>query len=79
VTVFALRVRLSQGEYLGKTVQVVPHITNAIGDWIERGDVHDPVCGWTMDLVERMVKNRRGWNGLNGLGDCMMIDLGLQW
>ena len=47
VTVFALCVRLSQGEYLGKTVQVVPHITNAIGDWIERGDVHDPVCGWT--------------------------------
>lgn len=25
-----------KGEYLGKTVQVVPHITNAIGDWIER-------------------------------------------
>jgi CTP synthase len=24
------------GEYLGKTVQVVPHITSAIGDWIER-------------------------------------------
>ncbi|KAM3413194.1 hypothetical protein ACQJBY_004396 [Aegilops geniculata] len=25
-----------EGEYLGKTVQVVPHITNAIQDWIER-------------------------------------------
>ncbi|RAO66946.1 uncharacterized protein BHQ10_002958 [Talaromyces amestolkiae] len=24
------------GQYLGKTVQVVPHITNAIQDWIER-------------------------------------------
>ena len=24
------------GDYLGKTVQVVPHITNAIQDWIER-------------------------------------------
>ncbi|KAM0912661.1 hypothetical protein ACQ4PT_012638 [Festuca glaucescens] len=24
-----------KGEYLGKTVQVVPHITNAIQDWIE--------------------------------------------
>ncbi|CAH0015571.1 unnamed protein product [Clonostachys rhizophaga] len=24
------------GKYLGKTVQVVPHITNAIQDWIER-------------------------------------------
>lgn len=25
-----------KGDYLGKTVQVVPHITNAIQDWIER-------------------------------------------
>ena len=24
-----------KGEYLGKTVQVVPHITGAIADWIE--------------------------------------------
>ncbi|EGV61314.1 CTP synthase ura7 [Yamadazyma tenuis] len=24
------------GDYLGKTVQVVPHITNAIQDWVER-------------------------------------------
>lgn len=25
-----------RGDYLGKTVQVVPHVTNAIQDWIER-------------------------------------------
>lgn len=25
-----------KGEYLGKTVQVVPHVTDAIQDWIER-------------------------------------------
>ncbi|KAF7318363.1 CTP synthase [Mycena chlorophos] len=25
-----------KGEYLGKTVQIVPHVTNAIQDWIER-------------------------------------------
>ena len=25
-----------RGDYLGKTVQVVPHLTNAIQDWIER-------------------------------------------
>ena len=25
-----------KGDYLGKTVQVVPHITDAIQDWIER-------------------------------------------
>ncbi|KAI9726617.1 MAG: CTP synthase ura7 [Chrysothrix sp. TS-e1954] len=25
-----------RGDYLGKTVQVVPHLTDAIGDWIER-------------------------------------------
>lgn len=25
-----------KGDYLGKTVQVIPHITNAIQDWIDR-------------------------------------------
>jgi CTP synthase len=25
-----------RGDYLGKTVQVVPHITNGIQDWVER-------------------------------------------
>lgn len=28
--------RERRGDYLGKTVQVVPHITNEIQDWIER-------------------------------------------
>ncbi|OBA27525.1 CTP synthase [Hanseniaspora valbyensis NRRL Y-1626] len=28
--------RERKGEYLGKTVQIVPHLTNAIQDWIER-------------------------------------------
>jgi CTP synthase len=28
--------RERKGDYLGKTVQVVPHITDAIVDWIER-------------------------------------------
>ncbi len=28
--------RERRGDYLGKTVQVVPHITDAICDWIER-------------------------------------------
>ena len=28
--------RERRGEYLGKTVQVVPHITDATQDWIER-------------------------------------------
>lgn len=25
-----------KGDYLGKTVQVIPHVTDAIQDWIER-------------------------------------------
>ena len=25
-----------RGDYLGKTVQVVPHVTDAIIDWVER-------------------------------------------
>lgn len=28
--------RESRGDYLGKTVQIVPHLTNAVQDWIER-------------------------------------------
>ncbi len=28
--------RERRGDYLGKTVQVVPHVTNAIMEWIER-------------------------------------------
>lgn len=31
-----------RGDYLGKTVQVVPHVTDAIQDWIERV-AHIPV------------------------------------
>ena len=33
-----------EGKYLGKTVQVVPHITDEIQDWIERV-AHVPVDG----------------------------------
>ena len=28
--------RERRGDYLGKTVQVVPHITDAIQEWVER-------------------------------------------
>ncbi|OIW09576.1 hypothetical protein TanjilG_28175 [Lupinus angustifolius] len=35
-----------KGDYLGKTVQVVPHITDAIQEWIERV-AHIPVDGKT--------------------------------
>jgi len=35
-----------KGDYLGKTVQVVPHITDAIQEWIERV-AHLPVDGLT--------------------------------
>lgn len=56
-----------RGDYLGKTVQVVPHITDAIQDWIERvaaipvdGTKHIPdVClielGGTVGDIESMV------------------------
>jgi CTP synthase len=36
--------RERRGDYLGKTVQVVPHITDAIQDWIQRV-AHVPVDG----------------------------------
>lgn len=34
--------RERRGEYLGKTVQVVPHISTAIQDWIERMGAREP-------------------------------------
>jgi CTP synthase (UTP-ammonia lyase) len=34
--------RERRGDYLGKTVQVVPHVTDAIQDWIQRV-AHVPV------------------------------------
>jgi hypothetical protein len=30
-----------RGDYLGKTVQVIPHVTDEIQDWIERVSVRD--------------------------------------
>lgn len=55
-----------RGDYLGKTVQVVPHVSDAIQDWIERvakiptdGSDHEPdVCiielGGTVGDIESM-------------------------
>lgn len=31
-----------RGDYLGKTVQVIPHVTDAIQDWVEKV-AHQPV------------------------------------
>ncbi|KAJ1898298.1 CTP synthase ura7 [Kickxella alabastrina] len=40
-----------RGDYLGKTVQVVPHITNAIQDWVERvGNVSTSEDGRAPDV-----------------------------
>ncbi|KAJ2541097.1 CTP synthase ura7 [Coemansia sp. RSA 1933] len=40
-----------RGDYLGKTVQVVPHITNAIQDWVERvGNVATSAHGRAPDV-----------------------------
>eukprot|EP00960_Hanusia_phi_P052291 761369-Hanusia_phi.AAC.3 len=50
-----------KGEYLGKTVQVVPHITGAIADWIENvsskpvktgTDPHDEGCEADVCVIE---------------------------
>ena len=38
-----------KGDYLGKTVQVVPHVTDAIQQWVERV-AHIPVDGHTPDV-----------------------------
>ncbi|KAJ8314884.1 hypothetical protein KUTeg_007034 [Tegillarca granosa] len=50
-----------RGDYLGKTVQVVPHITDAIQEWVERvakipvdGDNKTPELGGTIGDIEGM-------------------------
>ena len=41
-----------RGEYLGKTVQVIPHITNEIQDWIRRGGAAAFEGGAEIAIVE---------------------------
>jgi len=59
--------RERRGDYLGKTVQIIPHISNEIQDWIERvshipvdgSDLEPDVClievGGTVGDIESMV------------------------
>ncbi|CAF4371455.1 unnamed protein product, partial [Rotaria sordida] len=60
-----------RGDYLGKTVQVVPHITDAIQEWVQRvahisvdEDKAEPdICiielgGTTTEIINIYVKNR---------------------
>ena len=42
--------RERRGDYLGKTVQVVPHITDAIQEWVERV-AKKPVSGESIPQV----------------------------
>lgn len=52
--------RERRGDYLGKTVQVIPHITDAIQDWIERASQIE---------VEDV-------NGVKGRPDACVIEMG---
>lgn len=52
--------RERRGDYLGKTVQVIPHITDAIQDWIERASNLE---------VEDV-------NGIKGRPDACVIEMG---
>lgn len=52
--------RERRGDYLGKTVQVIPHITDAIQDWIERASQLE---------VEDV-------NGVKGRPDACVIEMG---
>ena len=52
-----------RGDYLGKTVQVIPHVTDAIQDWIDRG-----ACGvWV------------GWGGVGWVHACGRQELFPMW
>jgi CTP synthase len=66
-----------RGDYLGKTVQVVPHITNEIQEWIERVS-HVPVDDlgkkhW--DMVDETDPNRLSDENL-AVADICLIEVG---
>ncbi|MBY0439219.1 MAG: CTP synthase, partial [Burkholderiales bacterium] len=77
-----------RGEYLGKTVQVIPHITNEIQDFIERGaraacdgnvDVAIIEIGGTVGDIESLpfVEAARQMSLRLGRGSCCFVHLTL--
>ena len=77
-----------RGEYLGKTVQVIPHITNEIQDFIERGakaawdgkaDVAIVEIGGTVGDIESLpfVEAARQMSLRLGRGSCCFVHLTL--
>jgi len=77
-----------RGEYLGKTVQVIPHITNEIQEFIERGakaawdgktDVAIVEIGGTVGDIESLpfVEAARQMNLRLGRGSCCFVHLTL--
>ena len=77
-----------RGEYLGKTVQVIPHITNEIQDFIERGaraawngeaDVAITEIGGTVGDIESLpfVEAARQMSLRLGRGSCCFVHLTL--
>jgi CTP synthase len=77
-----------RGEYLGKTVQVIPHVTNEIQEFIERGakaawdgkaDVAIVEIGGTVGDIESLpfVEAARQMNLRLGRGSCCFVHLTL--
>jgi CTP synthase len=77
-----------RGEYLGKTVQVIPHVTNEIQDFIERGaraawdgrtDVAIVEIGGTVGDIESLpfVEAARQMSLRLGRGSCCFVHLTL--
>jgi CTP synthase len=62
--------RERKGDYLGKTVQVVPHITDAIQDWIER------VAQVVVDNKAGSSANSNRHNPNSGMPEVCLIELG---
>ncbi len=77
-----------RGDYLGKTVQVIPHVTNEIQDFIERGaaaawggktDVAIVEIGGTVGDIESLpfVEAARQMSLRRGRGSCCFVHLTL--
>ena len=69
-----------RGDYLGKTVQVVPHITNEIQDWIEEV-AHVPVDDagnrhWEAEAIDGTVAGVADKNANVQVADICLIEVG---
>ncbi|CAG2115602.1 unnamed protein product [Medioppia subpectinata] len=61
-----------RGDYLGKTVQIIPHVTNAIQEWVER------VARIPVDVRDSGLHNSGGGDGQQAVGGKSCVPQGCE-